>query len=126
MRFMNKIFSPRFTAFAAAILVIYISMILPNALKSWFVSETGQISIAPGLSLLLVAGILFRWSWSRMFGIFLFGVIFGATLLQLIFFNHGYTKGPALLLALTGLLLALLSSREMKAYFYRKGATEWH
>ena len=122
--YMIRIFSPQWTAIATAVLLICICIVLPHVLKSWFVSDSGQISIAPGPSLLIVAGILLRWSWSRKLGILLAGIIFAGTLFQLTFFAEGYAKGPLLLLLLTGLLLALLLSKDMKAYFERKGASE--
>lgn len=107
---------PLHSALFAAILILLITVILPGFFKTWFVPETGNFKLLPGIGPVLAIGLLFRWR-LRLLALALFSIGLVTCAGVLFMTDTPYQAGLALLIVLQGLLIWVLQSDGLKQYY---------
>ncbi len=108
---MKNILSIQQASILAALLIVLIATI-PVGFKTWFVAESGNLKIMPGIGPLVALGLMMRWRWAfpaaKVLSIISMGFVS-----FLFLFNTGYRPGYLFLLLLNGLLLLLLFTHDL-------------
>jgi peptidoglycan/LPS O-acetylase OafA/YrhL len=110
---MKNILSKQQAAILAALLIVLIAAI-PVGFKTWFVAESGNMKIMPGIGPLVALGLVMRWRWAFPLAKVL-SVISMGFVVVLFLINADYRPGYLLLLLLNGLLLLLLFTHDLNA-----------
>lgn len=104
-----------FEAISSAILLLFITNIIPFYFKTWFVEPTGNISIAPFFGFVAAIGVLFRKNWARQGAIVL--SVFIAAVSAVLLVENPEKPGFWIVSAMNALLLCLLIfSARLKQY----------
>ncbi len=107
--------TPLTAAFAAATLMVLITVVLPLGFKTWFVHETGNIKILPAIGPILAIAILLRWPVRKIaIAFFVVGLVF--SLVSLFRAGAPFQVGYTLLVILHILLLWVLANSSLKQY----------
>lgn len=103
-------------ATACAMLMVFVTNILPFYFKTWFVEPTGNIKMAPFFGFALALGILFRKEWARQGSMVLAVFLMVVSLSNILVFPTA-KPGYGVVLALSAVLLhGLVFSKNLRAY----------
>jgi hypothetical protein len=101
----------RYGNLLSAFLLIAITNYFPNAHKTWFVEESGNIKMAPAIGLVIGIGLLMQKHWARKAG--LMAASFLVLLALFMMINAPEKAGFALMFLCSGLLIYLLCPNQL-------------